>query len=270
MPINRTYSFDIDTKKYLNRVNTFRGLNGLSNIAMADAVDIDNFVVGLKDLGAWNNTVFWLYGTNYGTSATRSVIPLNTLNYNYDRETCTLSTTISAGLSGVTCPAGSNITGVTVIADPTEITVGFIGTAPTAGTNGNWFAVNNVARVDGSSALIFWLNPRTGFGGEFRFANSNAVLAENTLTGFRSWIYTGRFGEQTIIFRDGVLAATAGTSAGRIPFNSQPIAISFCRSGTYDGTAAIAFISKRKFPNSVAISMHSLIRSTVGKRLGLV
>jgi hypothetical protein len=74
MPINRTYSFDIDTKKYLNRVNTFRGLNGLSNIAMADAVDIDNFVVGLKDLGAWNNTVFWLYGTNYGTSATRSAL----------------------------------------------------------------------------------------------------------------------------------------------------------------------------------------------------
>ena len=76
MPINRTYSFDIDTKKYLNRVNTFRGLNGLSNITMADAVDIDNFVVGLKDLGAWNNAVYWSLRSRHNAGSGNTVLSL--------------------------------------------------------------------------------------------------------------------------------------------------------------------------------------------------
>jgi hypothetical protein len=68
----KTYCFDIDTKKYLNRVNTFRGLNGLSNIAMADSIDIDNFVVGLKDLGIWHVCSFWMLRSqhNIGTGST--------------------------------------------------------------------------------------------------------------------------------------------------------------------------------------------------------
>jgi hypothetical protein len=42
MPTTRKYTFDVDTKRYLNTVNTYRLLNGLPNIANADAVDIDN------------------------------------------------------------------------------------------------------------------------------------------------------------------------------------------------------------------------------------
>ena len=268
MSTTRTYQFDVDTKRYLNRVNTYRSLNGLPNIQKSDAADIDNFVIGLKDLGVWQNIICWLFDTNYGTSATRSVIPLNTLNYDYSKTTCTLSTTISAGLSGVTCPVGSTITGVTFLADPTEITAGFIGTVPTTGSNGNWLLAQGT-RVDGSIANIFWLTPRTGFGGEFRFAGSDIGIEENSLTGFRSWIYTGKFGERTLIFRDGVLTSTSGTNAEVTPFNSQSIVVNFCRNGSYNGTAAITFFSKKKFSNSVAIAMHSLIKSTIGKKLNL-
>jgi hypothetical protein len=59
MPTTRQYTFDIDTKRYLNRVNTYRLLNGLPNITNGDAVDIDNFIIGLKDLGIWHNIVCW-------------------------------------------------------------------------------------------------------------------------------------------------------------------------------------------------------------------
>ena len=61
MSTPRTYQFDVDTKRYLNRVNTYRSLNGLANIQKSDAADIDNFVIGLKDLGVWNYIIdFWL------------------------------------------------------------------------------------------------------------------------------------------------------------------------------------------------------------------
>jgi len=59
MPTPRQYQFDVDTKRYLNRVNTYRSLNGLADIQKSDAVDIDNFVIGLKDLGIWNYFVCW-------------------------------------------------------------------------------------------------------------------------------------------------------------------------------------------------------------------
>ena len=69
MPTTRKYTFDIDTKRYLNRVNTYRSLNGIPAIANGDAVDIDNFIIGLKDLGIWHNSVMWLLRStqNIGT-----------------------------------------------------------------------------------------------------------------------------------------------------------------------------------------------------------
>ena len=60
MSTTRQYQFDVDTKRYLNRVNTYRSLNGLPNIQKSDAADIDNFVIGLKDLGIWSNTLCFL------------------------------------------------------------------------------------------------------------------------------------------------------------------------------------------------------------------
>jgi hypothetical protein len=60
MSTPRQYQFDVDTKRYLNRVNTYRSLNGLPDIQKSDAADIDNFVIGLKDLNLWQNTTLWL------------------------------------------------------------------------------------------------------------------------------------------------------------------------------------------------------------------
>jgi hypothetical protein len=74
MSTTRTYQFDVDTKRYLNRVNTYRSLNGLPNIQKSDAADIDNFVIGLKDLGVWQNIIeFWLLKPEHSLG-TRSLV----------------------------------------------------------------------------------------------------------------------------------------------------------------------------------------------------
>ena len=69
MPIPRQYTLDIDTKRYLNRVNTYRSLSGIPAITDTDAVDIDNFVIGLKDLGIWHNSICFLMRGQHNVGA---------------------------------------------------------------------------------------------------------------------------------------------------------------------------------------------------------
>jgi hypothetical protein len=198
MPTERKYTFDVDTKRYLNIVNTYRLAAGLSDIANSDAVDIDNFVIGLKDLGVWNDMLIWLYSSKYNSIADRRVIPLKTLNFDYSKQISTFTATVTGSDTGCIFPAGATMTGPQFVVDLTEISAGFIGTMPTTpGGGGNWLVAAGV-RLDGvSDGSLLWLNPRTGFGGEFRFAGSFAAIADNTLSGFNSWIYTGKFGERT-------------------------------------------------------------------------
>ena len=84
MSTTRQYTFDIDTKRYLNRVNTYRQLNGLSNIVNGDAVDIDNFIIGLKDLGIWHDSVGWLMTNRYNVGAGITVLSFGGASSNYD------------------------------------------------------------------------------------------------------------------------------------------------------------------------------------------
>lgn len=269
MPTERKYTFDVDTKRYLNIVNTYRMASGLSDISNSDAIDIDNFVIGLKDLGVWNDMMIWLYSNKYNSIADRRVIPLKTLNFDYSQQIGTFTSTVTGSDTGCIFPAGATMTGPQFVVDPTEMSVGFIGTMPTSGNQGNWLLATGV-RVNGvSDNSLIWFAPRTGFGGEFRFSDSNASLTENTLSGFNSWIYTGRFGERTIIYRNGVSAATASTNATSIPYNSATITLSFCRSGLYAGTASVCFIAKKRFSASQVFSINQLIKQTVGKNLNL-
>ena len=76
MPTSRTFQLDIDTKRYLARVNVYRKLNGIGPILPQDAADIDNFVVGLKDLGVWGNTVCWLTRSAQNIGTGTSFLPI--------------------------------------------------------------------------------------------------------------------------------------------------------------------------------------------------
>ena len=77
MSITKNYNFDIDTKRYLNRVNTYRLLNGLPNITSSDALDIDNFIIGLKDLQLWGRGEIWLMSSKYNVGAGQVVSSLS-------------------------------------------------------------------------------------------------------------------------------------------------------------------------------------------------
>lgn len=76
MPTQRTFQLDIDTKRYVNRVNVYRKLNGIGPLLPPDVADIDNFVVGLKDLGVWWSSVCWIFTSkhNIGTGTKASSI----------------------------------------------------------------------------------------------------------------------------------------------------------------------------------------------------
>lgn len=79
MPTARTFQLDIDTKRYCNRVNIFRLLNGVGPLLPPDVTDIDNFVVGLKDLGVWTNTVCWLMGSRYNVGVGTTALSMNNI-----------------------------------------------------------------------------------------------------------------------------------------------------------------------------------------------
>lgn len=98
MPTSRQYTFDIDTKRYLNRVNTYRSLSGLPSITNGDAVDIDNFVIGLKDLGVWHNSVIWIMRNRYNIGAGTTVLSFGGTSSNYDG---VMAAGASWGLSGI-------------------------------------------------------------------------------------------------------------------------------------------------------------------------
>ena len=106
MATTRKYTFDIDTKRYLNRVNTYRQLNGLDKITNADAVDIDNFIIGLKDLGVWHNSICFLMRSQHNIGVGSTINSLGgQANING-----TLVNSPTWGLSGITFSGTNYIT----------------------------------------------------------------------------------------------------------------------------------------------------------------
>lgn len=73
MSTTRTFSLDVDTKRYVNRVNSYRKLNGLNPLLIEDVVDIDNFIVGLKDLNLWPQVICWSFRSKYNIGIGSSV-----------------------------------------------------------------------------------------------------------------------------------------------------------------------------------------------------
>jgi hypothetical protein len=82
MPTNRTFQLDVDTKRYIARVNTHRKINGINPLLPPDIADIDNFVVGLKDLGVWQNISCWPMRSIHNVGSGSSVICLGGKPFN--------------------------------------------------------------------------------------------------------------------------------------------------------------------------------------------
>jgi hypothetical protein len=79
MPISRTHLLNTDTKKYINRVNALRKINGAPPMERSDTIDIDNFVVGLKDLNLWGYYCGWILQLRYNLGASTLVASIGGL-----------------------------------------------------------------------------------------------------------------------------------------------------------------------------------------------
>jgi len=283
MPINRTYSFDIDTKKYLNRVNTYRGFNNRSNIAMADAVDIDNFVVGLKDLGVWMNSLFWPMRSQHNVGTGSTVLSLGGLGIK--NGTISNTSTMTWSTSGLTKSAGVDanilVTGFNLVEGDmslfgdmfiiTPVVFNFVhpiivsasrswgigrsllGYYPTSLSNSGVFTGNfSLAGGNGKREI-------TGGG-------TNSLLTRNWSSG------STRYNLSTfnVLFNSAFTEGTP-TSTGTFPYinNISDIYLNNSQTASYAYVCGIAGLANYYLNSSQHNSIRSLYKSTIGKGLGL-
>jgi hypothetical protein len=262
MPTPRQYQFDIDTKRYLNRVNTYRALNNLPDIQKSDAVDIDNFIIGLKDLGMWTNTLCWLMRDIHNVGIGTTLLSLGGIGqYNG-----TLVNGPTWGVNGITYDGVDDVISTQFTLGAVRVFCGVVGNMPTTGGKGN-FLGGSVA----AGQTLYWVNPRSGFGGEYRYGSStagNVAVIDNTTTGVHMWSVTGGDGINTRGYRSLTLLSTS-SGVGVVPSPNQ-LNTGFLLgrlTGGYQGTAAFCFITHAT-PSSPD-SFYALYKQTIGKGLGL-
>jgi hypothetical protein len=226
-----------------------------------DVANIEAFVVGVKELVAWSNTAGWLLrsGQNFDTGSVVKVlggIP--------DMDADLVGTTIR-GVNGIVFDAVTvelYCDGLTTAVE--EYSLLLISTMPTSGTAGSVTRKRSAA----SAIPMYWLNPRTGFGAEYRFNGSNAVTSENALTGFNLYGTLASVGAATQGVQNTAVVATAGVSAPAIDPGEtalgidQPIIIN-----QYEGTASALFLFRERLVD--VTPFYNLYKATLGQGLGM-
>jgi hypothetical protein len=279
MPTPRQYQFDIDTKRYLNRVNTYRSLIGLSPITNSDAVDIDNFIIGLKDLGLWYNMICYPFRSihNIGSGATA-------LSLGGGQQVGADATLINAATwsnDGVIRSTAGGILFTTPIKD--------IGVAPVA------YGAVLKAATDVGNNVGYWTTAQTSINGrQFAIGTSSVPSSQNMSTYIGTWfqpsvsVQNVGGGVATPFTRTGrhyfSIRLTSGTT-GRFTLNTNQVnqgsasndwntsTPSFVRFGGYnvplDLTASIVFLSNSLVSDIQDANLYRLIKTTIGKGLGL-
>ena len=167
------------------------------------------------------------------------------------------------GADGVTYDGSNdNITTSFTLA-ATQLFYGMIGTMPTSGNVGNFLGASN-----SNSQNLYWLNPRSGFGGEYRYAGSNLGVADNTTSGVNMWSVIAGAGLNTKGFRSKTLLGTAGSVAPTPSPLTLSSGLSLGRqNGIYQGTASFVFVihSTQTSPDA----FYDLYKTTLGQGLGL-
>jgi len=271
MATTRKYTFDIDTKRYLNRVNSHRLLNGLPNIANADAVDIDNFIIGLKDLELWADSYIWLLMSQYNVAAGASLVGLNG-----NTPTGTLVNSPTWSTSGIVFLNSS----AQRIDIPVTFSFGDIYTIFASAKLTNIAATNlavlgfgntrgAVITVSSNSSTLLRNNQWDVNGSSVGAQTSNAIISTNNFT-------------STVIANSSSLGHYANTTRFvtlngdyRISLAAtRPTIGSFHISGTtysapFNGNIHIAFMLKRSIAASMQSNLYNLYKATIGKNLGL-
>jgi hypothetical protein len=256
MPINLIIRnpLDRDAREFIQRA-------GVTDAA--GRAQLNEFVRGVKQLGLWNSMVCWpLRSTqNAGTGTTAfSLGGLGTFNG-------TLVNGPAWDANGIIYDGVNDSITTSFTLGATQVFCGMVGDMPTSGVKGNFLAGNN---GESPTHAIYWLNPRTGFGGEYRYGSSatgNLATAENTTSGVHMWSVIAGTAVATKGYRSTNLLGTAGIGPAPNP-NQLSTGLTLGRSnGGYQGTAAFAFIIHAT-PSSPD-AFYSLYKQTLGTGLGL-
>jgi len=269
----RYYDIDVDAKAYANRIVKAGGR------IPSDIGSISDFIRKLKQNNLWNSlSEAWFFSSVHNIGFGTTVYPLKDIN------------NIATMVNGpVWSPAGIVFDGSNdyIICNSNEnwkklvaqkqISAFCVGTCPTSGNLGNML----IGYIQSPLYAFIWVNPRTSFGGEFRYGGtdgSNSSSSDNTSSGFNMWNSTGGVGKRTIGYRNATSIASNGSaSAGdtglgyqQLPNNTTDSSLTFGRySGGYQGTFSHCFIFNDYLSATDVTTVYNIVKSTIGKGLNL-
>lgn len=255
---SKSYGLQNETRQYLRRLYTYG-----TELNSSDVADIDNFIKGLKQLNLWNNTLCWPMRSIHNIGTGTTLLSLGGLGqYNG-----TLVNGPTWGVNGITYDGVNDIINTTFDRGTTRVFCGVVGDMPIAASNKGSF----LAGVNSAGHTIYWVNPRTNFGGEYRYGrptSGNLTVADNTTPGVHMWSLIGGEGLNTRGYRSStLLGTTAGVGVIPFPYDLSTGLSLGRQAGNYLGTAAFSFIIHST--PSTPDNFYSLYKTTIGKGLGL-
>jgi len=270
----RYYDIDVDAKAYANNIVKAGGR------IPSDISSVSDFIRKLKQNNLWNSlSEAWFFRSVHNIGTGTTVYPLKDVN--------NIATMINgpvwseAGIvfdgSNDYIICNSNENWKKLVAQK-QISAFCIGTCPTSGGLGNML----VANIESPQYIFLWINPRSGFGGEYRYGDatngSYANTSDNTTSGFNMWNSTGGVGKKSIGYRNGTsittngAASAADTSQGyqQLPNNTANASLTFGRySGGYQGTFSHCFIFNDYLSATDVTTVYNIAKSTISRGLNL-
>jgi hypothetical protein len=269
----RYYDIDVDAKAYANRIVKAGGR------IPSDIGSVSDFIRKLKQNNLWNSlSEAWFFTSVHNIGSGTIVYPLKDVN---NIATMMLGPTWSqAGIifDGINdyIICNSNGNWKKLVAQK-NISVFVIGTCPIGGSLGNM-----ITAASTSPAYNFiWVNPRTGYGGEFRYGDtingSYSSTTENSSIGFNMWNSTGGVGKRTIGYRNATSIASngaasagdAGISYEQFPDNNSNNLIFGRYGGGYQGTFSHCFIFNDYLSATDVTTVYNIVKSTISRGLNL-
>ena len=225
---------------------------------------INDFVVGVKGLGLWNNLLCWPLRSYQNLSSGLTAYSLGGLGaFN---GTLSGMTTSSWRTAGVHFDGSNDVITTSFTGAGINSFCGYVGNCIQTTASGNLGNMYGDSNSSGQS--IYWLNPRSGFGGEFRFSGSNVSVLDNTLGGLHFWGSRGVSGTGTRAYIDGALISTSGIPATTPSPLSLTTGLLIGRGvGLFSGSLSFAIVATADV--SSPSSLYNIYKTTLGVGLGL-
>lgn len=270
----RYYDIDVDAKAYANNIVKAGGR------IPSDINSVSDFIRRLKQNNLWSSfSEGWLMRStqNIGTGAfIYSLKDFSNRATMVNAPIWSEAGVIFDGLDDYAiCNSNENWK---KLAAQKAISVFCVGTCATSGGDGSFIT----SYIQTPPYIFIWINPRTGFGGEYRYGSaatgSYSNTSDNTLAGFNMWGSTGGVGRRTIGYRNTTsIASNGAASAGdtsqgyeQLPNNTQQFTLTLGRAaGQLQGTFSHCFIFNDYLSATDVTTVYNIVKSTIGKGLNL-